>query len=143
MKTLADQLAEIPFFPPAIQVVPRLLPLFQNDRFHTDELAEVVRADPALTADILRVCNSVYFGFNVRAQTIQDATLRLGVRELYKITSKVIAAPILSPASHDNLLEGVDLWQHSLATASAAAVLAKERGMDAEVFFTMGLLHDI
>ena len=143
MKTLAEQLAEIPFFPPGIQVVPRLLPLLGNDRFHTDEIADVVRVDTSLTADILRVCNSVYFGSTARVQTIQDATVRLGVRELYTIISKVIAAPILGVPSHDHLIEGVDLWHHSLATGCAASVLGAARGADPEVSFTVGLLHDI
>lgn len=143
MKSLADQLAEIPFFPPAIEVFPRLLPLLHKDQYPTDELAEVVRVDTALTADILRVCNSASFGFNVRAQTIHEAILRLGLREIYTITSKVIAAPILGAGNHDTLLEGVDLWNHSLATACAAAVLAHARGTDVEAAFTVGLLHDI
>lgn len=143
MKSLADQLAEIPFFPPGIQVVPRLLPLLNDDRVPTDELAEVVRVDTGLTADILRVCNSAYFGFSVRAQTIQDAIMRLGLRELYKITARVIAAPVLGQGRGENLVEGVDLWGHSLATGVAASVLAKARGTDPEIAFTVGLLHDI
>ena len=142
MSSLAEQLEQIPFFPPAIQVFPRLLPLLGNDRYPTDELADVVRVDTGLTADILRVCNSAAFGFKIRAQTIHEAILRLGVRELYTITSKVVAAPILA-AGGDRFLEGVDLWRHSLATGCAAAVLAKTRGTDPEVAFTAGLLHDI
>lgn len=143
MKSLAEQLAEVPFFPPAIQVVPRLLPMLGNDQYPTDALAEVVRVDTGLTADILRVCNSASFGFSLRAHTIQEAILRVGLRELYTITAKVIAAPILGSAKHDALVHGADLWHHSLATAAAAAVLAHAKGMDPEVAFTAGLLHDI
>ena len=143
MSTLAEQLAEVPFFPPAIEVFPRLLPLLRNDNYATDELAEVVRVDGSLTTDILRVCNSVAFGFKVRAHTIHEAIMRVGLRELYIITSKVIAAPILGAGSHEKFVEGVDLWQHSLATAAAAAVLAHMKGIDREVAFTVGLLHDI
>jgi putative nucleotidyltransferase with HDIG domain len=143
MSQLAEQLEQIPFFPPAVQVIPRLMPLFAKDTFPTDELAEVVRVDTGLTADILRVCNSAYFGFSIKAQTIQDAALRLGMREIYKITSKVIAEPILGTKEHGSFVDGVDLWDHSLATASAAAVLAQAAGIDTEVAFTIGLLHDI
>lgn len=143
MSSLAEQLEKIPFFPPGIQVFPKLLPLLNNDRSPTDELADVVRVDTGLTADILRVCNSATFGFKIRAQTVREAILRLGVRELYVITSKVVAAPILGNGGTDRFLDGVDLWRHSLATASAAAVLAKLKGVDSEVAFTAGLLHDI
>src|SRR5687767_15589854 len=143
MSQLAEQLERIPFFPPGVQVIPRLMPLFGKDTFPTDELAEVVRVDSGLTADILRVCNSAYFGFSIKAQTIQDAALRLGMREIYKITSKVIAEPILGGKGQQDFVEGVDLWSHSLATASAAAVLAKAAGIDTEVAFTIGLLHDM
>jgi putative nucleotidyltransferase with HDIG domain len=143
MSNLAEQLEQIPFFPPGVQVFSRLLPLLGNDRYPTDELAEVVRVDTALTTDILRVCNSAAFGFKVRAQTIHEAIQRLGLREVYTITSKVVAAPILSAGHNEILPEGVDLWTHSLATAAAAAVLAQARSMDPEVAFTAGLLHDI
>ena len=122
---------------------PKLLPLLGDNQYPTDELAEVVRVDSGLTADILRVCNSAAFGFRVRAQTVHEAIQRLGLREVYTITSKVVAAPILSAGSHENLLEGVDLWNHSLATAAAASVLANAKGFDAEVAFTVGLLHDV
>jgi putative nucleotidyltransferase with HDIG domain len=141
--TLAEQLEQIPFFPPAIQVIPRLLPLFHNDRSPTDELADVVRVDSGLTADILRVCNSAAFGFQIRAQTIHDAARRLGMREMYKITSKVIAEPVFGAGVHQVPVEGVDLWHHSLAAASAAAVIAEAKGTDTEIGFTVGLLHDI
>ena len=82
MSNLAEQLEQIPFFPPGVQVFSRLLPLLGNDRYPTDELAEVVRVDTALTTDILRVCNSAAFGFKVRAQTIHEAIQRLGLREV-------------------------------------------------------------
>jgi putative nucleotidyltransferase with HDIG domain len=143
MSTLAEQLEQIPFFPPAVQVIPRLLPLFGNDKSPTDELAEVVRVDSGLTADILRVCNSAAFGFQMRAQTIQDAALRLGMKEMYKITSKVIAEPILGAGVHQVPVDGVDLWHHSLATGSASAIIAEAMGTDMEIGFTIGLLHDI
>ncbi|HEX7859853.1 MAG TPA: HDOD domain-containing protein [Verrucomicrobiae bacterium] len=143
MSNLAEQLEQIPFFPPGVQVFPKLLPLLGDNQYPTDELAEVVRVDSGLTADILRVCNSAAFGFRVRAQTVQEAIQRLGLREVYTITSKVVAAPILHSGSHDNLLEGVDLWNHSLATAAAALVLAHAKGFDPEVAFTVGLLHDV
>ena len=143
MTDLAEKLGDVPFFPPAIQVVPRLIPLLGNNNYPTDELADVVRVDTGLTADILRVCNSVAFGFSMRAQTIHEAITRLGLRELYTITAKVIAAPILGAGAKENPVEGVDLWNHSLAAASAAAVLAEVNGTDAEIAFTVGLLHDI
>jgi putative nucleotidyltransferase with HDIG domain len=143
VSNLAEQLEQIPFFPPGVQVFPKLLPLLGDNQYPTDELAEVLRVDSGLTADILRVCNSAAFGFRVRAQTVQEAIQRLGLREVYTITSKVVAAPILNSGSHDNLLEGVDLWNHSLATAAAALVLANLKGFDPEVAFTVGLLHDV
>lgn len=143
MSNLAEQLEQIPFFPPGVEVFPKLLPLLNNDRYPTDQLAEVVRVDTGLTTDILRVCNSAAFGFKIRAQTLQEAILRLGLRELYTITSKVITAPILGSGTADRFLDGVDLWRHSLATGAAASALAKMRGTDPEVAFTAGLLHDI
>jgi HD-like signal output (HDOD) protein len=49
-----------PFLPPAFELVPRLLVLLDDPYANADDLAEVIRIDPGLTVDLLRIANSAY-----------------------------------------------------------------------------------
>ncbi len=143
MKDLSNYIVETEFLPPAFELVPRLLLLLDDPEVNSESLADVIRVDPGLTADVLRVCNSATFAGGQRAETIQTAVFRLGLREMYGIVTKVVASPVLMKPPQVGELETLDLWNHSLAAAAAAQIIARDKGEDPEVAFTAGLLHDL
>ena len=129
--------------PPAFELIPRLLVLLDDSDVNSDALADVIRIDPGLTADVLQTANSAYAGGGVRVETLRDALVRLGLREVYRIVMKIVASPVLM-GTHNKVLQRLDLWKHSLATAIGTQVLAAKTEIeDTEVAFTAGLLHDI
>jgi putative nucleotidyltransferase with HDIG domain len=130
------------FLPPGFEIVPRLLMLLDRPESDSEKLAEVIRVDTALTADVLRISNSAYFAGAQRIETIRDAILRIGLREIYRVVMKVVASPVFQ-ASQRTPVARLDLWKHSFAAAVAAHVLARKIGQDPEVAFTAALLHDI
>jgi putative nucleotidyltransferase with HDIG domain len=130
------------FLPPSFELIPRLLLLLDNPEADSEELAEVIRVDAALTADVLRISNSAYFSGRYRIETVREAILRVGLREIYRIVMRVIASPVFQ-ASQRTSFPRLDLWKHSFAAAVAAGVLARKSGEDGEVAFTAALLHDI
>jgi len=143
VKDLSNYIVETEFLPPAFELVPRLLLLLDDPEVNSESLADVIRVDPGLTADVLRVCNSASFAGSQRAETIQTAVFRLGLREMYRIVTKVVASPVLTNTPQVPGLEALDLWNHSLAAATAAQTIARDKGEDREVAFTAGLLHDL
>ena len=74
--------------------------------------------------------------------TIQDALIRIGLNELYRIVMKVIVSPGLSQP-HAGYGPRADLWHHSLATGIAAEQIAAKTGPNGDLAFTAGLLHDL
>ncbi len=109
------------------------------------QMAQIISKDPNLTAQILKIANSPFYGFPTRVETITRAIAVIGTQDLRDL---VLSASIIKVFSrHDN--EIFDLsryWRHSILTAFIArqlsnktktAVLAKER------LFIAGLLHDI
>jgi putative nucleotidyltransferase with HDIG domain len=143
VKQVDDYIANADFLPPAFQLLPRLLLLLEDFESNADAVADLIRVDPGLTADILRVCNSAKFSAGYRAENIQQAILRIGFQEVQRIILTVIASPVLQDprATYGN--GEADLWNHSLAAAVASQSLASLAGVDQDLAFTASLLHDI
>ena len=143
MKKIEDFIANADFLPPAFQLLPRLLLLLEDVETNADALADLIRVDPGLTADVLRVCNSAAYGLTYRAESIQQAILRLGFREVHRIMMSVIMSPALKNPQSAYSTPQPDLWNHSLAAAVASQSIASTAGIDSDLAFTAALLHDI
>jgi len=130
------------FLPPALDIVPQLLVFLGDEEKNGELLAELIRVDPGLTANVLRVANSAAFAGAYRMENLSAAVLRLGLREVYRIVLQVVASPVFLNATQPGA-SSLDLWQHSLQSAVAAQVLARWLGEDSELAFTAGLLHDV
>ena len=143
MNRIDDYIATADFLPPAFQLLPRLLLLLDDVDTNADALADLIRVDPGLTADILRVCNSAAYALTFPAENIQEAIFRLGFREVHRIVMTVIASPALKSPQSAYAAKEVDLWHHSLAAATASQTLVSGSGLDSDLVFTAALLHDI
>ncbi|HVK57798.1 MAG TPA: HDOD domain-containing protein [Candidatus Kapabacteria bacterium] len=143
MKQIDDFIANAEFLPPAFQLLPRLLLLLEDVESNVEALAELIRVDPGLTADILRVCNSAKYSLGYRAESIPEAILRMGFEEVQRIMMTVIASPVLKDPQSAYASKQGDLWNHSLAAAVASESLAPIAGINTDLVFTAALLHDI
>jgi putative nucleotidyltransferase with HDIG domain len=142
VKEIDEFIANADFLPPAFQLLPRLLLLLDDVEANADALADLIRVDPGLTADILRVCNSAAYGLQYPVDNIQQAILRIGFQEVHRVILTVITSPALKEA--EIAVDGQkDLWSHSLAAAYSSQVLSAGAGLDADLSFTATLLHDI
>lgn len=143
MKNLSQFVADTQFLPPAFQLLPRLLELLEDPEANSEEIAEIIRLDPGLTANVLRVCNSARYAGAYRVETLQEAVMRLGLREVYRVVAGIVSSPVIAQAKEALDPSLGDIWNHALACASAGHILAGEKGDDPEIAFTAGLLHDI
>jgi len=124
------------------QTLSEVLRVVRDDNASTKDLAEVLSRDPALTAKVLRIVNSPFYGAGREITTMTQAVMTLGMR--------AVSALALSTSIYD--LSGkwqvaVDrrrFWRHSLEVAMAARMIARESGYAyPEEAFICGLLHDI
>jgi putative nucleotidyltransferase with HDIG domain len=138
-----DIIENLPALPAAFQILPKLLAVLDNHTADCNDLAEIIRIDPNLTATVFRVCNSANFATDATTHSLSQAIVRLGMREVFRILLGVVTAPTLR-GPDAAVFGAVDLWRHSLATAVASQVLAERLTKeDPEVAFSAGLLHDI
>ena len=115
-----------------------------DDPMHTrEQVAEVIAWDPALSARVLRIANSSYYGFPREFESVAEAVGIIGEIELRNL---VLATSVVSSMNAIRY-PGVDLdafWLHSLRCGVGARLIAKQvGGCNAEVLFLAGILHDL
>lgn len=143
MQELDDYINKVEQLPPAPRILPQLLFLLNQTDIDSSKVVDLIAFDPALTAKVLQVCNSAYFGSAVPASDIQEAVTRLGFQQVYRIVAAVSGARALSPPQKGYGIAEGELWRHSVTTAIAAQLMAKELNEEQNVIFTAALLHDI
>lgn len=134
-------IAHLPVIPSTYLEIQNLL---TREETSTEDLGRVVKRDPGMTANILKLVNSAYFGLRKRVSDPAEAVSYLGVDTLkalalvHGIFEQVKGFPPGFNAAH--------LWQHSLELAGASREIARREGMD-KAFqsecFTGALLHDV
>lgn len=128
--------------PPCPAVLSQLSQAVQNPDTQPNELARLIKLDPALTTAILRVANSALYGASRQIATIETAVLRLGFQEVLTIAVGLKSKEFLSTPKLS--LFSAWLYEHSLRTGFLHRRLG--RGVNpkfAELYLTAGILHDI
>ncbi|MDD4732515.1 MAG: HDOD domain-containing protein [Desulfovibrio sp.] len=109
-----------------------------------DEVGDTIAKDQGLTAKILAVANSAFYGLQARVGTVQRAAAVLGMAEIRNI---VVAFGVRALTRKFPLPKEFDLlnyWKHQFCVGSVARELGKRAGTpDTANLFTAGLLHDL
>ena len=127
----------------APQLLPKLQQMISDCNTNPDEIRDMIRMDPALSAMILKTANSAYFNHGYHIDSIDDAIMHLGFSDVYQIVTMLTFSDLLSePLTFYNISAG-DFWQRSVACGYAMEKLARKYGEDAGVAYTVGLLHGI
>ena len=108
-----------------------------------DEVSNIIATDPGLTAKLLRIVNSAYFGFPSKIETISHA---IGVVGLEQLNNLVISTVIMErfKGIPDSVMNMDSFWRHSIACGLAAKIISSHREeINTERFFVAGMLHDI
>ena len=126
---------ELPTIP---RVVQQLIAALRDPDVDTRKIGEALSQDPVLSAKVLRLANSAFFGGQRSMASIDAAVALIGVQAL----NRLIVACGVSSSFKD--IPGLDLrvfWRDSLIAATAANKLAPRLQADAEEAYTCGLLH--
>jgi len=119
-------------------VFEKITPLMESSNAGAEDIANVISSDQALSAKILRVVNSVFYGFPGRISNITHALIILGF--------DAVKGLVLSTAVFDMMKTGgfFSLWKHSLGCAATAGIIAgRTNPPNPEEVSTAALLHDI
>lgn len=109
------------------------------------KIGEIVEQDPAMTAKILRLVNSAFFGLRREVSRISDAVSYLGTDTI----STLVLSQGLFQQFDPNVVSAGELdalWSHSMRTSRLAAAIAKSTDVGRDVVdhsFTAGMLHEV
>ncbi|NLE00946.1 MAG: HDOD domain-containing protein, partial [Fibrobacter sp.] len=125
--------------------VASILKVSQNEKSGAGELAHVIRADPAMSAEILKLANSVYFSRGGRRiLDIKDAVVRIGFAQAKNIAMSLSVFEISKERNYATGFDHTEYWFHCIAVATIAEKLAKvSQLIPQEEAFIAGLLHDL
>jgi len=112
-----------------------------NNQISNTDIATLVSADPALTAELLRIVNSAYFGLNKQVQSIQRAIAILGQQALRNLVLCVAVRDAINKTSQSSI-DTDTFWEDCLRHAVSARMLSKQANIDPDDSFTAGLLQD-
>ena len=136
--------ASLDSFPAMPGAALRLLALMDAPEITAQQIEGVLRQDPGLTANLLRLANSAYFGIPTQVGSVRQAVMLLGFKRLTQMVVAACAGPLMDPPVPGYDLPAGELWRHSLAVSVAAEGLVVELSLQgAEEIFTAALLHDI
>lgn len=121
----------------------KLFDLIHSAATGARDIAEVINVDPNLTARLLRVANSAFYGFSGKIDTISRAVTLIGTAELYQLVLSISAVKTFSNIPND-LVSMETFWRHSVYTGLLARSLAgRANVLHPERLFIAGLMHDI
>ena len=137
LQQLLDQPNKLPTIP---KVVQQLIDSFGAEDVSVDEIARHLATDPTLSAKLLRLANSAYFHVSRTVTTVDDALRMLG----FVMVRNLVLGSGISTAFRNTPGMNLQLfWRYNLYTACASRWLAARAGENADLVFTVGLLHGI
>lgn len=117
--------------------------MVDDPRSSAADISDVVAQDPALTARLLRIANSPFYGFPSRIDNVPRAVTVIGTRGLRDLALATSTVDVFSRLAGD-FVKMDSFWRHSLYCGISARLLgARCRLMHSEALFAAGLLHDI
>lgn len=144
MNAQQDIISRVGTLPPLPDTAVKLMEVINDPSSSVDEIVEVIRYDQAVTADVLKLCNSAYFGLSRNITSLNEAMLRLGTVKVLQLVMSVHTSSILANEQRGYGLDPGVLWRHSVAVALAASIVAQKINLtNVNLVFTGGLLHDI
>ena len=129
--------------PSAPEIAQRMLVAVNREEAKVDDLAKLIARDQSLTARLLRLANSAFFGIRARVTSIPQAVTLLGFTRVRDLVLGLSVWTALDGKSAAARRYRRRLWTHGTTVAATAKMLAERTGGDGSTAFAAGLLHDV
>ena len=144
MSAIQELVKDIKNLKPIPPVIHQILEVVDRPDSSMAEVANIIQYDPAVTASVLRTCNSAYFGLKYPAESVQDAVSLLGIDQVVQIVLMKSGVQLLSGKQEGYGLHEGAMWKYSVSSALVAKQIAKRLALkNNNTIFTAALLKDI
>lgn len=138
LKERAERIKELSTLP---SVILRILEVMNNPVADARDVEKEIMEDPVITAKVLKVANSAYYGVDRNISSVSQAVVLMGFAEVQNIALSVsILSRFMEPT---RMFDRREFWEHCFATAVAADALQRRVNAQTNEGFVAGLLHDI
>lgn len=145
MTNVKDIVSQIDRLEPTPPIAGQILTLVEDPGASLSEIAELIQKDPGVTANLLKICNSAYFGLNRKVDSVRDAIGFIGLDHVVQLVMlNSVSRNFSKPTKGYGLGEG-QLWRHAVSSAYIAKLLAEQLGRNKikHLIYTAALLKDI
>jgi len=141
IKRITESIIGLPTLP---TVVSKMIELVDNPRTSASALSRLISTDQALTARLLKLANSAYYGFPREISTVNMAIVVLGFNTVKDMGLSLSVFDTFKNQEPTPLFDISRFWEHSIACGIASRMIAHNcRSRFAGEAFVAGLLHDI
>jgi len=139
-----DLMRRIDRLKPLPEIARRIISRIEYSGSSLSDLEKYILKDQAITANILKVCNSAYYGLQHKISSINRAVVLIGAETLRNIVLAASLYNLYKERIDGYSLEKGAMLKHSVCCGMVAELIANEKKFkDCDVVFTAGLLHDI
>lgn len=143
-QTIRNVVSKIGTLPTLPYVVRKLSEMLENPKVTAEDVNRVISSDQSLTAKVLKLVNSAFYGFPGQISTVTHAVVILGFSAVKSIALSASVFDMFPVESQSGYFDRHKFWEHSIASAVIARLLSRKiRYPEEEEAFVAGLLHDM
>ncbi|MCK5202803.1 MAG: HDOD domain-containing protein [Desulfobacterales bacterium] len=145
MTNIEDIISGIDTLTPIPPVAAQIMALAEDENSSMSDISDLIIHDPSITASLLKICNSAYFGLARKVESVRDAITLLGLDQIVELVLLNTTAENFKDEPDGYGLGEGELWHHAVLSAHVAKTLAENYGVANKKYliFTAALLKDI
>jgi HD-like signal output (HDOD) protein len=144
MPPIATIIDEIDHLRPISDVAGKVMSLLDDPDCGMSDLSDIIRHEPTLTTNVLKLANSAYFGLPGKIEDAKQAIVYLGMTQVVDLVLLVSCSGHFNGTHVGYGLKRGDLWKNAVSGAILANDLAEMKGLRrSALIFTGALLRDI
>ncbi|MBF0302575.1 MAG: HDOD domain-containing protein [Desulfamplus sp.] len=144
MTTIQLLIKDIKNLRPVPAIANQIIEMVDNPSVSMQDIAKIIQYDPAVTASLLRTCNSAFFGLANPVESVKDAVAILGIDQVVELSLLNASGKTLNKAWKGYGLHEGALWKHAVSSALIAKDIANKIAPESRnTIFTAALLKDI
>jgi HD-like signal output (HDOD) protein len=141
VQKVVNRLKDIPTLP---SVIHKIIEIVDSPNTSASDLNKAISMDQALSAKVLKLVNSAFYGFPKKIETLTQAIVILGFNTVRSLALSISMVDFLTGRPGKHQLNYSEFWKHSIGVSIMARAIAKKAFPPlAEESFVAGLLHDI
>ncbi|MGL1889392.1 MAG: HDOD domain-containing protein [Reichenbachiella sp.] len=141
LRKVTNSILNLPTLP---TIAAKLIEVVDNPRTSAKMLGELISEDQVLTAKLLKMCNSAYYGLSHEVTTVNMAIVILGFESVKEVTLSVSVLNYFKRAKAQTSFDLSSFWEHSASVGLASKIIAQRIfPSGANEAFLGGLLHDL